>query len=677
MYVDRILVFVCRVLNIFPLCRILKGRHCRKSGVVMLRVAFIAGLTAVLAYTLPRHLTTSLHLVVVALVLYLATGGASTVRIAYRTLPRDLRALVRYLKLLKKIRHAKKNNLSVPGIFQEVVRKHPSKVAFYFEDQKWTFAEVDEYSNKIANYFSKKGIENGDSVAVFMENRVEYVCTWLGLAKLGAVPALINSNLRLEPLTHCIKVASCKMVIFGKELQEAIVDIQDELEDIPKFATGEKGEEILVKGAIDLDTDIQDAPATTPSQMEQLNFADKLVYIYTSGTTGLPKPAIIKHSRCILAVFAGSSMIALNTEDTLYCPLPLYHLAASILGSGQALLEGLTVVLRKKFSASCYWSDCIKYGCTVGQYIGEICRYLLNTPAKPEDTQHKLRLMFGNGLRPQIWEQFANRFKIPKISEFYGSTEGNANIINIDGKPGAVGFVSVLFSNVYPCALIKVDESGEVVRDADGMCIRCKPGEPGEFVGLIVKNDPVRDFHGYADKRATAKKIAYDVLKKGDCAFLSGDVLVMDEDGYLYFKDRTGDTFRWRGENVSTSEVEGIVSKIAGNSDAVVYGVEVPGTEGRAGMAAIHDPEGTLDLEELAEGIQKSLPSYARPLFIRIVTKFDMTGTYKLKKVNLQKEGFDVSQVKDKLYFLDAKNGKYIDLSAELYEKISSGQARL
>lgn len=205
----------------------------------------------------------------------------------------------------------------------------------------------------------------------------------------------------------------------------------------------------------------------------------------------------------------------------------------------------------------------------------------------------------------------------------------------------------------------------------------CKPGEAGEFVGMIKKNDAMRDFHGYADKKASQKKVIQDVWRKGDAAFKSGDILVMDEFGYLYFKDRTGDTFRWRGENVSSTEVEGVVSKVAGNKDAVVFGVEVPGAEGKAGMAAIVDPECSLDLTEFLNGLKKNLPPYAYPLFLRILKEIDVTGTFKLKKLALQKEGFDRGLIKDELYFLNSKLGKYVELTPELFTQISNAKVGL
>ncbi|XP_069177314.1 long-chain fatty acid transport protein 4 isoform X4 [Procambarus clarkii] len=595
------------------------------------------------------------------------------------TLPRDMRGLYRYLRLLKRIHHAKRNNLSVPKIFQEVVRKNRNKVAFYFEDETWTFQQVDELSNKVGNYFAAKGVKHGDPVALFMENCVEYVCIWLGLTKIGAIPALINYNLRFDSLKHCINVAACKAVICGANIQAALAEAResDDLSNLPVYVFGTGENELILKDAVNMDVGIKESPSTTPPQIDSVNFSDKMVFIYTSGTTGMPKAAVIKHSRGVLAVTAGLCMIDIKPNDVIYTPLPLYHLASGILGSGLAILDGIPVVIKRKFSVSAYWNDCNKYGCTVAQYIGEICRYLLNTPEKPEDKRHNIRLMFGNGLRPNIWKDFQSRFSIPRISEFYGSTEGNANIINMDGKPGAVGFVSVLFPSVYPVALIKVDEdTREVVRDANGMCILCKPGEPGEFIGKIVKDDPVRDFHGYADDSATKKKIVRDVFKKGDYAFLSGDILMMDEEGYLYFKDRTGDTFRWKGENVSTNEVEAVISKVAGHADVVVYGVEVPGAEGRAGMAAILDGEVSLNLEELYAGVMRALASYARPYFVRIAKELEMTGTYKLKKIAIQKEGFNPNVIKDKIYFLDAKKKEYVPLTIDLYDKIVSGEVR-
>ena len=340
------------------------------------------------------------------------------------------------------------------------------------------------------------------------------------------------------------------------------------------------------------------------------------------------------------------------------------------------MTSGISMVIRDKFSASKYWEDCIRYRVTAAQYIGEMCRYLLNTPPSSQDTQHSVRLMFGNGLRPDIWPDFVQRFNIKHISEFYGSTEGNSNIINFDNTVGAVGFVPVLFSSILPLGLIRVGEDGVPVRDEKtGLCIRCKVGEPGEFVGVIQSNHPVREFSGYSDKESTEKKILRNVWKHGDTCFRSGDILVSDKFGYLYFKDRKGDTFRWKGENVSTAEVESVVSRVTGLSDVVVYGVTVPGCEGRAGMAAIASDSQEIDMQGLAEDIVHKLPGYSRPFFLRLCQQLDMTGTFKLKKRDLQVQGYG-PDIEDDLYFLDLKEINYVPLTSKLREKINTGLVR-
>lgn len=299
-----------------------------------------------------------------------------------------------------------------------------------------------------------------------------------------------------------------------------------------------------------------------------------------------------------------------------------------------------------------------------------MCRYILATPENISDKTHKIRVLFGNGLRPQIWPQFVERFNISKVGEFYGATEGNANIMNNDSTVGAIGFISRIIPAVYPISIIRADENtGEPIRGLDGLCQLCRPGEPGVFIGKIIKGNPTREFLGYVDEKASKKKIVTDVFAKGDSAFLSGDLLVADERGYLYFKDRTGDTFRWKGENVSTSEVEAQVSNVAGYKDSIIYGVQVPNTEGRAGMAAIFDPERSVHIDSFAANLRNILPNYAMPQFLRFLSKLDLTGTFKLRKVDLQKEGFNPNEIKDRLYYL-ASTGKYEVLTPEIYKKI-------
>ncbi|CAL8072558.1 unnamed protein product [Orchesella dallaii] len=603
----------------------------------------------------------------------------NTIYYILKALPRDVRGLIRFSKVLRSIRWADRNNFTVAKCLDRNAEKFPDKICFYFEEQKWTFRQVQELSNRIGNHFSSIGFKKGDTVALFMENRPEYVCIWLGLNKIGVTAALVNYNLRLQSLLHCIETVKAKAVIFGIELTSAmqeITEVENLLSTIPMFCSGH-GNNALSKGVRDFDAEVAAASPATPPELNDMKLQDSLYYFYTSGTTGMPKAAVIKQYRFMMAANGVHYLNCVTKDDIIYDSLPLYHMTGGMVGVGQTLVFGSSLVIRKKFSATQFWKDCIKYNVTVAQYLGETCRYLLAQPPSPEDTAHKVRLMSGNGLRHEIWADFAKRFNIPEIGEVYGSTEGNANLTNIDSTTGAVGFVPRFLYSVLPTALIKVDKhTGEPIRDPKtGLCIRCKPNEPGELMAKIVEKHPIRDFQGYTDDKSTSKKIVRDVFAKGDSVFRSGDILVMDNLCYFYFKDRTGDTYRWKGENVSTAEVGALISSFTSHKDAVVYGVKVPNTEGRAGMLAIVDPTGSVDLERLATGISRNLPPYARPIFLRFLDEVDMTGTYKLKKFRLQDEGYDVTKIKDKMYFL--QSGKFQILDETLMKQIDSGEIRL
>lgn len=591
-----------------------------------------------------------------------------------KILPRDIRFLYRAITAEKEIKKHDRNNVTVPTIFMKRMKRNPQKPCFFFEDQIWTFSDVNKYSNQIANVFQKAGYVKGDAVALMMSNRPEHVAIWLGLGKLGVITALINTNLRLQSLIHCLRIAKVKSIIYMEEYSSALDEIKDSIQGIIKYKICNKSK--CEDGEYDLNELISEAGTSEPIVKDPPTYRDKLVYIYTSGTTGLPKVAIILNSRYLLTIMPFK-LLGMRQDDILYNPNPLYHTAGGMIGAGFAIVKGVPNVLRTKFSVSAYWTDCIKYNCTAAQYIGEMCRYLLSAPPKPEDTAHRLRLMFGNGMRPQIWNEFVKRFNIKRVSEFYGSSEGNANISNFDGRIGAVGFVPLIVPRrFHPLAIIRVNnQTYEPVRDSNGLCIRAGTNEPGMFIGLIKEGNALREFNGYLDKEESKKKIIQDVFVKSDKAFLTGDILVEDEFGYLYFKDRVGDTYRWKGENVATAEVEGVISSIAGKRASTVYGVQVPGMEGRAGMAAIVDPDSLLDFKALAEGLEKALPAYARPIFLRIVKELEMTGTFKLQKMNLQKDGFDPNKVQDKMYFL-AGNKEYVEITPELYQEIISGRRK-
>uniref|UniRef100_A0A665VUG6 Very long-chain fatty acid transport protein n=1 Tax=Echeneis naucrates TaxID=173247 RepID=A0A665VUG6_ECHNA len=564
---------------------------------------------------------------VAGLGVYLGTRSWKYFYIAARTVKRDLNGLYVLLRVKLALWRYMRNGSNIPSIFAHTVKHYPNKPALIYEatGETWTFIQLDELSNAVAHWARGQGWASGDVVALFMESRPLQVALWLGLAKVGIEAALINFNLRCDSLLHCIGVSGSRAVVFGAELAD-----------------------------------------------------DRLFYIYTSGTTGLPKAAIVVHSRYYRIAAFGYYAFSMRPDDIIYDCLPLYHSAGNIMGVGQCLIHGLTVVVKKKFSASRFWEDCIKYNCTVVQYIGEICRYLLSQPVRPSEKGHKVRLAVGNGLRPSVWEAFTERFRVGQIGEFYGATECNCSIANMDGKVGACGFNSRILPNVYPIRLVRVDEdSMELIRNNQGLCVPCRPGEPGLLVGRINQQDPLRRFDGYANQDATKKKIAHSVFKKNDSAYLSGDVLVMDDLGYMYFRDRGGDTFRWRGENVSTTEVEGILSSLLGQTDVAVYGVAVPGLEGKAGMAAIADTTGSFDCNDFFEKVQRGLPSYARPVFLRISPQVDTTGTFKIQKTRLQREGYDPRLTADQIYFLNTRAAHYEAIDEELYNAIAEGRMSL
>ncbi|XP_073941562.1 long-chain fatty acid transport protein 4-like [Choristoneura fumiferana] len=592
-----------------------------------------------------------------------------------KTLPRDLKFLWRYGNSMVRQKAWGRQNATVAALFTRRAERTPDAPCFIVVgDRTWTYKEIASKSNQVSRVMQEHvGLKRGDVVCVFMPNCAEYVCTWLGVAKVGAVSALINSNLRHKPLLHCIQVAKAKAVVFSEQLADAIAEVRDQLPpDMKLFQLYGK----CAPGVLDFSAEMDRHPPEYPLVTEQLYYKDTLLYIYTSGTTGMPKAAVLPNSKYLLIVLATVHMLGLRASDRMYNSLPMYHTAGGVVGTGAALVDGIPSVIRPRFSASNFWTDCINYQCTVAQYIGEMCRYLLAQPARATDAQHRVRIMVGNGMRPAIWQSIVDRFKVPQINEIYGATEGNANIINVDNTVGAVGFLpKILPARALPIAVVRADESGALVRGPDGYCIRCAPGEPGMFIGLIAQGDASREYYGYVDKSDSNKKLERDVFCKGDAAFVSGDLLVGDELGYLYFRDRTGDTYRWKGENVSTGEVENAISPAVGQKEAVVYGVSIPQNEGRAGMAAVADPSRELDLARLARDLDDSLPSYARPLFLRIVNDIDMTSTFKLKKLQYQKEGFDPDVIADPMYF--RSGAQFVPITSALFKDICNGQVKL
>lgn len=615
----------------------------------------------------------------------LGWGGWRKLYIALRTIRRDMACLYMVLRVRAGLRQHLSRGSTVASLFSQQVALHPDKPALVDEatGEVWTFRDLAARSHAVAHWACSQGWASGDVVALYLESRPLVVALWLGLSMIGVEAAFINYNLRRDSLLHCLGVVSPRAMVFGTELANAVRDVQGSLDaSMVLFCSGgqREGEPPVSSSlpAAHLDLLLDSSPTHPPPHTHHKGFHDKLFYIFTSGTTGLPKAAIVIHSRYYRIAASVFHSFGLRHDDIIYCCLPLYHSAGNIMGVGQCLINGLTVVLKRKFSATSFWDDCVKHNCTVVQYIGEICRYLLVPPPRPSEACHRVRVAMGNGLRPAVWAEFVRRFRIRRVGEFYGATECNCSIINVDGKVGACGFSSRILPGFYPIRLLRVEEdSMELFRDSHGLCVPCLPGEPGLLVGRIDQNDPLRRFDGYANREATNRKIAHNVFTKGDSAYLSGDILVMDELGYIYFRDRGGDTFRWRGENVSTSEVEGTLSCMLGQLDVAVYGVPVPGVEGKAGMAAIAKGAEPFDCDAFLEAVQKALPPYARPVFLRLSPQVDTTGTFKIQKTRLQREGFDPRHSADRIYFLNPRAGRYEAVTEELYADITEGRGRL
>ena len=554
--------------------------------------------------------------------------------------------------------------------------RFPQRTAVVFEGRSLTWQAFNAEANRYAHTLAAEGVGHGDTVAVFMENRIEFLVTLIALNKLGAVGALINTNLRGRPLVHSVTVANSKKLLFGAELgaalEEAKADLplaegQDYLSvadtDTPPPPNWAKDMTALAQGAAD----------TNLPQTANNRLGDNSMFIYTSGTTGLPKAAVLSNRRHLTS--AGMAAIAgfeCDEKDIIYCCLPLYHGTGLLLAVGSSWLTGAALVLRRKFSASNFLKEIREHNVTCLIYIGELCRYLMNTPAQPDDADNPLKKIMGNGLRPDIWMAFKSRYGIKKICEFYGASEGNVSFANLLNKDCTVGMTA---SEV---ALVKYDvDEDRIERDANGFAIPAESGEPGLLLGRIT--DDAR-FEGYTDPDATEKKVERNLLETGDAWFNSGDLLREVPVGYslgyahYQFVDRVGDTFRWKSENVSTNEVGEIINGHPQVKFCNVLGVEVPGADGRAGLAAITlERGGEFDLEGFARYIEQELPSYARPVFLRIQPDLEVTGTFKLMKTELRKEGYDKNQVSDPLYVMKPHTSTYVPLDDDYYAQIVSG----
>ena len=596
-----------------------------------------------------------------------APGGAATGKSVNKTWLRALETTGRLTSI---------PNRTLPVLIDELAAAFGDAPALLSDRETFTYADLARRTRQYARWALSLGLQPGDVVALMMPNRPEYLAIWLGITRTGAVVSLLNTNLTGQSLAHGVEVAAPRHIIVAAELEDRFTGAEPHLQGAA---------EVWVHGAapagrarIDI---VADGLSTDPLAGEEdraVALSARALLIYTSGTTGLPKAANVSHHRVLMwsGWFAG--MMGSSPEDRLYNCLPMYHSVGGVVAIGGVLAGGGSVVLKEKFSAREFWSDVRRWDCTLFQYIGELCRYLLNALPHPDETRHRLRLACGNGLRGDVWGPFQERFAIPRILEFYAATEGNFSLYNVEGEPGAIGRIPPFLSHRFPAAIVRFDpEAGAPLRNDEGFCIPCPRGEAGEAIGKIASpKGETAKFEGYTAAAETEKKVLRGVFEPGDAWFRTGDLMRMDARGFYYFVDRVGDTFRWKGENVSTGEVVAALCACPGVIEANVYGVAVPSADGKAGMAALVVDD-AFDLTLLRQEIAERLPTYARPVFIRIAEDLAATETFKPKKQDLTAEGFDPDRVPGALYVDDAAAGAYAPLDAAMFARIAAGKMRL
>jgi acyl-CoA synthetase (AMP-forming)/AMP-acid ligase II len=565
------------------------------------------------------------------------------------------------------------NRESWGSLLEENAQRFPQNMAVKSEEAFLTYEEYNCLVNQYAHSLLSQGVKKGDTVVLFLENRPELLIAYSANAKIGAINCMINTNLRREALLHCLTLNPAIAFVVGEEVVDAFEEVRGQLKlrgDQKVFFLQDRGNRPAPGGFIDLRDAVKESPDTNPATTREVKPRDPLAFVFTSGTTGgMPKAAIVTHRRVVSGCyFTGKAVMNVKPTDTIYVPLPFFHTNALALSWPCTLANGAAVALRRKFSASRFWDDVRKYNGTIFCYVGECCRYLMNQPARPDDRSHPLRTVIGNGLRPEIWKDFKKRFGISRVLEIYGAAESNLFFINLFNLDCTVGTCFI------PYAIVKFDvDADEPIRDKNGFMQRVEVGEAGLLLGEITEKSP---FSGYTKKEATEAKIFRDVFQKGDAWFNSGDLIRNIGYGHAQFVDRLGDTFRWKGENVSTTEVEQVANTFPQVSLSMVYGVAMPGSNGRAGMAAIvaNSKLGEFDFKGLADHFRKALPSYAVPKFLRFKPDFEYTPTHKIKKTDAKREGFDPAIVADPVFVLLPGADQYVRLTPRLYGEIMANK---
>ena len=562
--------------------------------------------------------------------------------------------------------------------FEKAVQQNPYGMALLFEEQRFSYRELNEWANQIGHFYLSVGARKGDVIAVMIENRPELIATILALAKIGVTIALINTSQSAKALMHSINLVQPIAVIAGEECRSAIEDVRADLavaedrfywfaDQATRIDAGKNPKKWL-----NLAHKISNFPKFNTPTTRTIQGKDGLFYLYTSGTTGLPKAVIFNHSRWTLAYGTYGHVLNLNKDDVMYVTLPMYHATGVVVCWCGVLAGHATLALRRKYSTSCFWNDVKKFDASAIGYVGELCRYLIDAPVSELERGHRVTKMIGNGMRPNIWEQFKTRFGIKEILELYASSEGNVGFTNLFNFDNTVGF------SPTPYAIVEFDKENNIpVKDANGWCKKVNTGETGLLIGKITARSP---FDGYTDTEKNKAVIMHDVFKHGDAYFNTGDLMRNMGFRHAQFIDRLGDTFRWKGENVSTTEVENAVSDYAKIAEAVVYGVEIPNTNGRAGIAAITLlPNMQLteaDLTQMATEFKKCLPAYAVPLFLRVQLQLQTTGTFKYQKNSLKEQAFDPSKTEERLLVLLPNAVAYCDLTADIFKQIQAYQYR-
>ncbi|BBX42405.1 long-chain-acyl-CoA synthetase FadD6 [Mycobacterium simiae] len=543
---------------------------------------------------------------------------------------------------------------SIGSVFQDRAARFGDRVFVRFGDQQLTYRDANAAANRYAAVLASRGVGHGDVVAIMLRNSPNTVLAMLAAVKCGAVAGMLNYHQRGEVLAHSLGLLDAKVLIAETDLVSAVTESGSTataatltIEDLERFAVG--------------------APATNPDSVAAVQARDTAFYIFTSGTTGFPKASVMTHQRWLKALGAfGGLGLRLKSADTLYSCLPLYHNNALTVALSSVINSGATLALGKSFSASRFWDEVIQSRATAFIYIGEICRYLLNQPPKDTDRKHQVRVIAGNGLRPEIWRDFTERFGIARVCEFYASSEGNTAFINIFNVPGSTGIAPM------PLVYVEYDpDTGDPVRDDNGRVRRVPPGKPGLLLSPVNRLQP---FDGYTDKSASEKKLVRNAFREGDCYFNSGDVMSPQGMRHAAFVDRLGDTFRWKGENVATTQVEAAVASDNSVEECTVFGVEIPNTGGRAGMAAVQLREGAqFDGKSLARAVYDQLPAYALPLFVRVVKTLEYTTTFKSRKVELREQAYG-SDVQDPLYVLAGRDEGYVPYYDDYPSEVAAGK---